>query len=413
MTVEADSTVQSPQPQEPEKRGAWRRKRALVFFTIGVVISLVLAMILFGSVGKKSANAAADQVAPGISSPAASLLQLGMLSTSASVTPANFTLTDQYGNKVSLRKYLGKVVVLSFNDDQCPDLCTLLAQDIVVANHDLGAMAKDVVFLSVNVNPFYPQVRYVKSWTDSHGLGNQPNWVFTTGSVSQLHKVWKDYGTSVQADNLTKTVTHSTEMFFIDPSGHERAVGAFGTNAANTSLYAHDMAQVAADLLPKSLQKTVGGPKTLAPSQSDSAVGSQGPEFTLPSIAKPSQSVSLASLRGHYAVLNFWASTCTACVSEMPSIEAAYKSIGSKADFLGIAVSDSTSAAKAFAKKVGVTYPLVSDSKGLVSGAYDISGLPFTVIIGPSGKILVRHPGVITTEQLTYLLENLSPNSKA
>jgi cytochrome oxidase Cu insertion factor (SCO1/SenC/PrrC family) len=86
-----------------------------------------------------------------------------------------------------LSQFRGKAVVLSFNDDRCTDVCTLLAQDIVRADQDLGRTGRSrVAFVSVNVNPFYPQVRYVKQWSDQQDLGSLPNWHFGTAPVPNL-----------------------------------------------------------------------------------------------------------------------------------------------------------------------------------------------------------------------------------
>jgi cytochrome oxidase Cu insertion factor (SCO1/SenC/PrrC family) len=380
------------------------------YVALGTVVALLLAIVLFVGIGGGGGTGSGSDVVPGVNQSAASLIDLSVLSHVSPRRPApNFTLTDQYGRQTSLDAYRGKVVVLSFNDDRCPDLCTLLAQDIVVANRDMGALAKQVVFLSVNVNPYYPQISTVKAWTDQHGLGHQTNWVFTTGTPAQLRAVWKLYGTYVQLDPASQTVTHSAALFFIDPQGYERDIASFGTNAANTSLYAHDMAQVAVDQLPSGGTQPVGGPETATPSQSDAAVGAHAPTFELPMLASH-QRLSLSSLHGKYVVLNFWASTCTACTTEMPHMEAAYRDLGAQVPFVGIDVSDNTSAALAFAHHVGVTYPLVSDGSGSAAGAYQVSGLPFTAILSPKGKLLVRHPGAMTTEQLEYILKNLDPS---
>lgn len=411
MTADIEVRCDAPRPDDqregPHRRG---RRRQLGLLSIGCAVALVLALILFVGIGTRSKQPVSADVAPGINASAASLLDLNLLSVPKPVRAKNFTLTDQYGRPVTLDQYRGRVVVFSFNDDQCTDLCTLLAQDIVAANRDLGPMASHVAFLSVNANPFYPGVASVKAWTDEHGLGGQKNWVFATGPPPQLEAIWKDYGTYVQLDTQNRTVVHSTELYFLDPEGHERAIGSFGTNAANTSLYAHAMAQMAVDLLPASQRRSVGGPATSAPSQSDSAVGAQAPVFSLPLLTRSSTDLSLTSLRGKYVVLNFWASTCTACVAEMPHLERAYADLGAKVAFVGIDVSDDASAAASFAKKVGVSYPLVADNSGSVAGAYQISGLPFTVILGPNGKLLIRHPGSITTEQLEYIVENYEPS---
>lgn len=417
-----------PGSPEPAGRVAGRRSRiptgrrsriptgrSIALVASGCVVALVLGLVLFARIGPGSSGSPAASspstaaVAPGLDAASASLLDLDILSGTSSKAAPDFTLTDQYGEQVSLSQYRGKAVVLSFNDDRCTDLCTLLAQDTVVANRDLGSADKDVVFLAVNANPFYPQVSAVKAWTDEHGLGGQPNWVFATGLPARLKAIWKDYGAYVILDKADRTVVHSTQLYFIDPSGREQALASFGTNAANTSLFAHDMAQMASDLLPSSEQVKVGGPSTLAPAQSDAAVGASAPFFALPMLKDPKVTLSSPSLRGKYVVLNFWASTCTACVREMPSIEKAYRQMGSGVSVVGVDVSDDPTAASAFAKKVGVTYPLVTNASGSVAGSYQITGLPFTVVIGPGGKLLIRHPGVITTEQLVYLMQSLNP----
>lgn len=381
-----------------------RTRRRIALVATGVILAGVLAAVLFtrGSGGS-------PDVAPGISAPAARLLTLDVFGPSSVAPAPGFTLTDQYGQAVSLSQFRGKTVVLSFNDDQCLDLCTLLAQDIVVADRDLGPARKDVVFLSVNANPFYPQVSAVRQWTDEHGLGGEPNWLFTTGTPAQIESVWKLYGAEVEMDAATRTVVHSTGLYFIGPGGHQHAFGQFGTNAADTSLFAHSMAQMAVDLLPSSERVTVGGPSVPPPASGDGAIGSRAPGFDLARLNGGGR-LSLASLRGRYTVVNFWASTCTACVGELPHLEAAYKQYSSQVSFVGVAVSDSAAAARVFARRAGITYPLVADHSGVVAGAYAVPGLPFTAIVGPSGTVLVRHPGALTTEQLVYILQDFDPS---
>ncbi len=412
--VAPDPQVDGAEPAQPvgdPRPGSGRtRRRQLRFIVIGCVVAVVLAVVLFGGIGTGGGGSGTADVAPGINSYAAALLDLNVLAPADSHRTPNFELTDQHGVRVSLAGFRGKVVVLSFNDDRCTDVCTLLAQDILVADRDLGSMARDVVFLSVNINPFYPQVKWVKLWADQHGLGRVRNWVSTTGSVPHLEAVWKDYGAYVQLDYANRTVVHSTELYFIDPGGKERAIGGFGVNAANTTLYAHTLAQMAADLLPAAERGPVAGPITEPPSRSDVTILGQAPTFVLPSLGDPRAKVSLASSRGRYTVLNFWSSTCTLCRQEMPHVEEAYRDLGSKVAFLGIDVADNAGAARSFAKATGVTYPIGFDASGQVAGTYQISGLPFTVIVGPRGKLLMRHPGALTTEQLKYILGSIVPS---
>lgn len=376
----------------------------LVAVTAAVVVALALVIVATLTRGGGTLD-----VEPGINAASASLLQLDVLPARARVAAPGFSLTDQAGHPMSLSQFRGRAVVLSFNDDRCVDLCTLLAQDIVAADRDLGRAARDVAFVAVNANPFYPQVRYVRSWSDAHGLGREPNWWFATAAVPQLHSIWKRYGVEVQLDRQARTVVHSTQLYFIDPAGSEVAIGSFGTNAANTSLYGHAMAQMAADLLPAAGRPAVAGPVAPAPGSESAAIGGQAPAFALPALGEIGRTVSSASLRGRYAVLDFWASTCTACASELPHVEAAYEDLGRSVAFVGIDVSDQAAPALRLARRAGLTYPLAADTSGQVAGEYRVSGLPFTVILAPDGTVVTRHPGALSTEQLEYVLQNQDP----
>jgi peroxiredoxin len=198
-------------------------------------------------------------------------------------------------------------------------------------------------------------------------------------------------------------------LYFIAPNGRQAAIGSFGTASADTQIYSHTMAQMANDVLPAAEQVQVEGPSALAPDQSSAAIGAHVPAFDLPLLNAPQHMLSSATLNGRFVVLNFWSSTCTACVREMPAIEQAYSDLGSKVAFVGVDVSDNRSAAAAFARRVGVHYALVSDSSGDVASTYQIPALPFTAIVSPKGILETLHPGAMTTEQLEYVVENLDP----
>lgn len=395
-----------PAPSRPATARSAARTRLLAGVA-GLVVAALVAVVLVAGRGS-----GAPQVAPGLSQPAAALLQLDVLGPRSTAPAPNFTLTDQHGRPVSLSSFRGKAVVLSFNDDQCTDLCTLLAQDVVVADHDLGAAQRQVVFLSVNANPFYPSVAAVAAWTDQHGLGRVRNWVFTTGSPAQLQAVWRLYGAEVEEDPATRTVVHSTGITFIDPAGRIEAAGNFGTAAADTSLYGHALAQMADDLLPASERSPVAGPTAPPPSASGAPIGGRAPTFDLPRLGGPGRLASTSlygprSTAGQVTVLNFWASTCTACAGELPAVEAAFRELRNQAAFVGVDVSDPAGAALRLARRVGLGYPLVADANGGLAGAFAVPGLPFTAIVGPRGTVLVRHPGALTTEQLVYLVQSL------
>jgi thiol-disulfide isomerase/thioredoxin len=57
------------------------------------------------------------------------------------------------------------------------------------------------------------------------------------------------------------------------------------------------------------------------------------------------------------AIVNFWASTCSACLQEMPDLQEAQKDPGSSVAFMGLDVSDPAGPATAFAARSRATYP--------------------------------------------------------
>ena len=88
----------------------------------------------------------------GIRRPATSLLELAYLG-NRHAPMLDFSLTDQHRFPITLAQFAGRVVVFSFNGDECKCLCTLLAQYVAAAHRDVGPLSKCVAFVSINANP--------------------------------------------------------------------------------------------------------------------------------------------------------------------------------------------------------------------------------------------------------------------
>ncbi len=128
------------------------------------------------------------------------------------------------------------------------------------------------------------------------------------------------------------------------------------------------------------------------------------PAFALPSLTNSPATISLASLRGRPLVINFWASWCVPCRTEMPLLEKAFRAEHGRVQFLGIDSNDTPGAARAFLKQIGVTYPAVSDGGGSVAIRYGLFGLPTTVFISASGAIVGRSIGELHPNSLPTAL---------
>ena len=118
-------------------------------------------------------------------------------------------------------------------------------------------------------------------------------------------------------------------------------------------------------------------------------------------------SAALSDWKGHVVVLNLWASWCPPCREEGPLLERTQQAIAPKgATVVGVTWNDSIPDAKAFAKKVGMTYPELRDVNGSFARAWGTKGLPETFIIDRKGKVLAISRGEVTAK---WLNANLSP----
>ena len=129
-----------------------------------------------------------------------------------------FVLTDQSGHSASV-PVSGKVVVLTFFDAPCNDICPVLASEIERADADLGARASRVEFVTVNTDPAAPAPAALSAALGATGLDALPNWLLVTGPLPALNAVWKEYGVSISVDTKTGLEAHSDVMDFIDAGG--------------------------------------------------------------------------------------------------------------------------------------------------------------------------------------------------
>ena len=96
---------------------------------------------------------------------------------------------------------------------------------------------------------------------------------------------------------------------------------------------------------------------------------------------------SLASLQGKVVILNFWATWCLECRAEMPVFERLHREFSVQGlAVLGINAREGTSTIREYAKKLGLTFPLIADPKGTINAAYGVIGLPTTFFIGRDGR---------------------------
>ncbi|MDE2764273.1 MAG: TlpA disulfide reductase family protein [Gemmatimonadota bacterium] len=130
--------------------------------------------------------------------------------------------------------------------------------------------------------------------------------------------------------------------------------------------------------------------------------GSPAPDFavTLPD----GEPVTLDSYRGRVVLLNVWATWCAPCREEMPSMQRLYDRFG-RDDFEIAAISIDAPRERrdargnpggdpvAFARELGLTFPILLDSSGGIQRTYRTSGVPESFLIGRDGIIYKKVAG--------------------
>jgi thiol-disulfide isomerase/thioredoxin len=117
------------------------------------------------------------------------------------------------------------------------------------------------------------------------------------------------------------------------------------------------------------------------------------------------EEVPLTSLAGTPTVVNFFASTCVPCITEMPAFEEVYQELGGdELAFLGLAVADRADDALALVEQTGVTYPTAQDPEAEVIAALGGSVLPTTVLLDADGEIVALSNGELDADELRALI---------
>jgi peroxiredoxin len=120
--------------------------------------------------------------------------------------------------------------------------------------------------------------------------------------------------------------------------------------------------------------------------------------------------LSSSQLKGKVTLVNFWATSCTTCVAEMPEIVATYQQYKDKGyDTLAVAMSyDPPSYVVNFAQTRGLPFKVAIDNTGVVAKDWgDVKLTPTTYLLNKRGEIVKRYVGAPDFSELHRLIEKL------
>lgn len=217
------------QPSVPAAESPLRRLRWLVW---GVVLAIgILAGVVIGAL---RSSPTAPQAIPTSIAPAGP-----DESWAAGAKPApDFQLTDQAGKPVSLARFRGRPVIVTFIDPLCRNLCPTEAKILDAAVAKFPAASRPaVVAVSVNQwgNAHHVLMQDVQKWK----LPAQWHWAI--GAPSALKRVWAAYAIGVSdsprkiAGVVVHNITHTEAAYLVDAKGDQRALYLYPFRAADVA----------------------------------------------------------------------------------------------------------------------------------------------------------------------------------
>jgi protein SCO1/2 len=137
---------------------------------------------------------------------------------------ADFNLTDQYGENITLSQFSGKVVIVAFTYTACPDVCLVIEANMLHATTEVNS--SDLILLSITIDPERDTPEHMANWTETYGY----DWShLSSENAGELEAVYADWHMLVideteHEEEEEYEVGHSTLTFIVDRDGNKRVV---------------------------------------------------------------------------------------------------------------------------------------------------------------------------------------------
>jgi len=297
----------------------------------------------------------------------------------------DFTLQTVDGTVINLADFKNKPVMLTFWRIDCPACQYQMPFTEEVFNK---WSSDSVVILTINVGD---RAADVKEYIDSHQI-HYPILLDTRGRVSA------SYG-------LIGVPT----TFFIDGAGILQAyhVGAFDSAGAMENAINSAFPSIVLN------PKTPTSPPIINPPgvESGPEVGKAAPDFNLKDIND--QSRSLSQYRGKAVLLNFWMSSCDACVAELPYLQTASDNLTDEpVAIIAVNCGESSMAVHSVVDKMDLSYPVLIDPDGIICQTYK-RGAPTAFLIDSTGIIkAIKDDAFENPTEVIVLIDSLSTETQ-
>ena len=297
----------------------------------------------------------------------------------------DFTLSDQFGQQVSLHSFRGKVVILAFNDSECTTECPLTTTAMMDAKAMLGKAGSQVQLLGVDANPNATSLEDVWSYSELHGMLHA--WHFLTGSLPQLKRVWKEYAVEAAVDH--GEISHTPALFVIDPRGRRAKLYITQMSYTAVGQLGQLLAQEASRLLPDhpAVHSDLSYARVQPTTPTDTVIVPRAGGGTV--ILGPGKSARL------FLFFATWDQETSGLAGQLDALNR-YQSLASRTGLPELTAVDEASVEPAqgtltsFLQRLPhpLSYPVAMDRSGKLADGYEVLGEPWFVLVSASGRFL-------------------------
>ncbi len=377
------------------------------------MLSLVVAAAaaLLSGCGGSGGTAASGQTGVPEGQSTSSAKYAGIAAAPAKPAPP-LALNDSLGHPVNIDQYRGKAVLVTFIYTHCPDVCPLIVGNLHTALAQLGSDAGKVQVIAVSVDPRGDTPSTVRAFLRAHRMtgrmeyliGSRPQLLRTLAGVEHSRQGPTDEhlprsGRAFRADLRDQRERQDHHLVPVElqsePGGARRADPGIGLGVEIRRGLRIALVTVGAIAV-------VIGIVVLSGTSNRSGTGRPAPQLPTRVLVPPK--VTVASLRGKPAAINFWASWCSPCQKEAPELERVAQALHGRASLVGVDWTDGTGAARSYVDQHHLTYPNLIDADGVTGQDYGLNGLPTTFIVDARGRITAVLRGPQTAGDLLRAL---------
>ncbi|MES2615042.1 MAG: TlpA disulfide reductase family protein [Bdellovibrionota bacterium] len=146
-------------------------------------------------------------------------------------------------------------------------------------------------------------------------------------------------------------------------------------------------------------------------------VGKRAPSFTAQLSTGNQFQFKTNEQSNSWTILNFWSSSCYVCREEAPELQSFYQTVTlmnkNNPQFLSVNIQDDTKSILEWQKSFSQTFPVMEDTKGLISVDYGVTGTPETFFIDPNRIVRYRLAGAVNKKLILKFVNWLSKNPTA